>query len=334
MQRRHGLIALLALAALALGYFGGRATPPPFNHGATSARREGDDAISTKGKSGVTPTPVRNSAQMNASTRSPLPPPGTPLKQIIVELQTRAAAGDAEAASRLYRDTQRCAEVRSINANVAKVANSMIAVKIDTNSQRDLQTYEQTLAGYEKKLNFARDNATLCTDLSEDEVNAAVVPAALRAAQLGDTAAADCYIGSAMPMAASGLLDHPEWLTDYKQNALSVATSAVEQGDWRMVFELQIAYSGNDRPLLLGQVTGVDLLQSYAYLKLERLGTPIANDTSSLDRSLAATASQLNPVAINNADSWAQDMFQNHFQATPRSSSPTSNAGLCNSGAP
>lgn len=329
MQRRHGLIALAVLGALALGYFGGRTHAPLVG-------KSSDTSISAKGKSAGTlaktsdnPTlgthPYSAATQTKVST--PLPPPGTPLKQIRVELQARAEAGDAEAASRLYRDTQRCADVRRINATAPAMARTTLAEKTEGLSPENLRDLNRILAYLEKQLNFARDNAALCADLSNDEINQ-VVPSALQAARLGDTAAADCYVGE-MFYGSQGLLDHPEWLADYKQNAMAIAQSAIEHGDWRMVNRLLLAYNTNNMGMpLLSQLTGHDSAQAYRYLRLRSLGAVNGNLPDYLSKMLAQAAGEISAETKDDADAWAQDTYQRYFSSNPQDKTD-SQPGTC-----
>ena len=321
MQRRHGLIALLALAALALGYFGGRANAPSLGLGAPAAQRQSDVAISTKGKSGMATTPVRKPAATRTDARTPLPAPGTPLKQTMAELKARADAGDVEAASRLYQDTQRCVRVREIIAMTPKVVPYLLNQNTGEMSQEELKGSEQALSNFQKRLNFARDNAGFCADLSDDEINQ-FFPAALQAAQLGDKAAADCYVnGGGIFGIPRGLLDHPEWLLDYKQNALAIADTAITQGDWTMVSMLGDAYDNSYSPNMLGQLTGQDNMQAYRYLKLRLLGVPGGGGKGAdyLSQQLAQIANEIPPDAKLAGDAWAQDAYQRYFSASPMS---------------
>jgi hypothetical protein len=318
LQRRHGLIALLVLAALALGYFGGRANAPSFDHGATSAQRESDEAISTKGKSGIAAMPAGKPAASRTHASAPLPAPGTPLKQTMAELKARADAGDAKAASRLYQDTQRCAGVREINAMTPKVTSYLLNQKTSEMSPETLKASEQALANFQKRLNFARDNAGLCADLSDDEINQ-LFPTALQAAQLGDNAAADCFVnGGATFGIPRGILDHPEWLLDYKQNALAIADTAITQGDWTMVSMLGDAYNNSYSPSMLGHLTGQDNVQAYRYLKLRLLGaTSGGKGVDYLAQELVQIANEIPPDAKLAGDAWAQDAYQRYFAASP-----------------
>lgn len=319
MQRRHGLIALTVFGALALGYIGGRTHAPLVG-------KSVDATISTKGKSASTLAKTRDNPDLGTHPYSsatqpkvstPLPPPGTPLKQMRVELQARAEAGDAEAASRLYRDTQRCADVRRINATAPVMGRNMLAEKMEGLPPENLRDLSTVLAYVEKQLNFAHDNAALCADLSNDEINQ-VIPSALQAARLGDMTAADCYVGE-MFYASQGLLDHPEWLADYKHNAMAIAQSAIEHGDWRMVNNLLRAYNPINMGIpLLSQLTGHDSAQAYRYLRLRSLGAVNGNLPDYLSKMLAQAAGEISAETKDDADAWAQDAYQRYFSSNPQ----------------
>ena len=259
---------------------------------------------------------VSGIASVSTSRSAPLPPPGTPLKDIRADLEARAQAGDAEAASRLFRDTQRCVDVHHINAMVPHMAQRTLDQKIDGISPDAARGREKMLAEYDKQLNFARDNAALCEGLSSADVNQ-VMPAAMHAALLGDTMAADCYIGSGLYGMPPGLLDHPEWLGDYKQNAVAIANAAIDRGDWSMVPLLSNAYDANFFASLLGQVTGRDPVQAYRLLKLRSLGATNSRAADFVNRELAMIGSEIPADAKAAGDAWAQQTFQTAFGSTP-----------------
>ncbi len=238
----------------------------------------------------------------------------------MAELKALADAGDAEAASRLYQDAQRCVNAREIIATAPKIAPYLLNQNTGEMSQDTLKANEQSLANFQKRLNFARDNAGLCADLSDDEINQ-FIPTALQAAQLGDNAAADCYVNGGgtfgMPR---GLLDHPGWLLDYKQNALAIANTAITQGDWNMVSMLGDAYNNTFfNSSMLGQLTGQDNVQGYRYLKLRLLGAASRDQgVDFLNQQLTQIANEIPPEAKLAGDAWAQDAYQRYFSANPQ----------------
>jgi len=250
---------------------------------------------------------------------TPLPPPNAPLTQVYADLKTRADAGDAQAASRLYRDVGRCLHTRDVLANQSRAASWMLEDDTSGLDADQLARRERRLGTIEDELAKARANSGLCEGATPAELQLA--PVALRAAQLGDVQAADCYVSAGLT-AGGGLLDHPEWLQDYKANALSLANSAVEQGDWTMVNQLQRAYAQSSGAGLLAQVTGGDPSQAYAYLKLRSLGAVTPQGNSFLSRQLADAAQNLPADAVTQGDTWAQNAYQQYFGANPQINTP------------
>jgi len=319
VQRRFAWIALVVVLAVVVGYFVGRAEVPASPMSSQVARIGGEPASS--GKKVVAATRAATSQRAPSSTTTartsrPLPPTGTPLKQIRDELQARAEAGDAEAAARLFRDTGRCAEVRRINSWAPRYARTLLNDAEEAKTPEQLKIRDQQLGTVQEKLDFAKNNASLCANLSDDEIDQ-LLPIALQAAQSGDVHAANCYVGGAGPGLPAGLIDHPEWLDEYRSNALSIADAAIARGDWVMVEQLALAYAGG--PLsssLLSQVTGENKGLAYRYRRLSRLGaTAEANkdNLSYFDHQLSELASDITPEARAAADAWAQDAYRNFF---------------------
>jgi hypothetical protein len=257
---------------------------------------------------------VPNTPARHAAAATPLPPPGTPLAKIYDELKARADAGDATAATRLYHDVHRCARVRAILRDVPRFAAAILDEDTAGQSADRLLKHEQFLASLSVEIDKARASADQCEDLSDEQLH--VNPAALRAAQLGDIAASNCYLG-ASPFLESGLLDHPEWLVEFKQNGMAIANAAIEKGDWLMVAQLGNAYAQTFSSSLLAQLAGRDPAKAYAFLQLRRLGAGSDDATRFFDKALAQARQELSPAAITAADDWAQDMFTHYFAANP-----------------
>lgn len=317
-MRRRQIFAVICILVLALGagYF--------LHRSAFSGRNTRTDppAIAQpESKTESAPGVQKQSKHRTVAPASsaPLPPPGTPLKDVYAELKARADAGDGAAASRLFRDITRCRLAHRLERSVPDML-SVTAIRDDKkDSANQLAMQNNMLNFLQKQLDFVKQSEAICagadTSLLDDEI-----PASLRAAQLGDERAIDCYIGMEF-MNAPGLLDHPEWLTQYKSNAMMLAQTALQNGDWIVVSLLQDAYSGRFGTALLGQLTGTDQALSYRYLVLNRLGT---NDESAgyLDRKIKEASSSLTPDQISNANAWAQDAYTRYFKGiTPNQSS-------------
>jgi len=268
-----------------------------------------------------------------AGVAKPLPPPGTPLKQILSDLESRAYVGDAQAASRLYDDLGKCARVHIANRTTPANSAQVLSEVGGPNSPAATQATDARLDGIQRNLDFTRANAALCAGIDASDV-AHLVPATLQAARLGNTQAADCYVMADLNTWFNlGLSDNPQWMNDYKENALDIAKSAVQGGDWAMVNELDWAYRGGfSAHNLLPQVTGLNLAQAYAYEKLWALGHPAdAAHANVQTQYLANYAAQmkLSQTDIQAAEAQAQDMYQKYFNTTSGQGVPRNTLQAC-----
>jgi hypothetical protein len=333
-SRRWLAAGALALAtALAVGLLVSRSSPAP------SATATGAPASSNAGSSeatgasaGAAAAPHRVVESLGAAeshttvvTSAPLPPTGAPLAKIYDELKARADSGDEQAASRLYRDVHRCAQSQESLRTLPRYVNRQLDEDTSKLDADQLTRREAHLASMEDRLAKARTDNESCGDLTDAQLT--LTPIALRAAQLGDLAASNCYVGASM-LNEQGILDHPEWLAQYKANALPIAMAAVAQGDWRMVAQLQHAYGRTFGTDLLSQVTGSDPVQAYRYMKLRQLGSP-DDKAAYFDRELSYAAQGLSADDISAGDAWAQDSYQRYFGSNPVNR-VTRNVNVCN----
>ncbi|MFT3791586.1 MAG: hypothetical protein QM741_11020 [Rudaea sp.] len=333
-----GAIVIAVVAAAA--FYGGRRSAPASASGAqTEMEKKVENAAnSTKGKSNVAAKPalartpgrrMLDSAVSNPSARAPLPAAGTPLKSVLADLKARADAGDADAASRLFKDMQTCAQVQRLNQMLPTMASRALN---DTPPGASAQRSERMLDFLQRDLDFTKNNAAMCADLSADDM-ASLVPATLEAAQLGDPEAANCYVGANLNN-WPGLLDNPQWVQDYQTNALNLANSALQQGDWSMAMLMAQAYGGSSRNLL-NQLTGSNAQQAYTYAKLMSLGQPSGTQPSQRStNALSNFSSQLTADQIQAADAQAQQMYQQYFNSTPRQTGQIANATQACQGGP
>jgi hypothetical protein len=301
--RRHK-IAIALTVAIVLIAFGAWVRPT----------RNGESAIDSA-------TAADTASRTAGEAHSPLPPKDTPLRQIFDQLKSRADAGDPAAASRLYHDTQRCRYVAYINRTVADVAKRMLTQNTTNMSAQQLSLRENMLGQMQHQLDEARQNQPFCEGVTSTQLNQ-LLPMAFRAAQLGDNDAADCYIGGPF-LVQDGILDHPEWLTQYKQNAMTVADQAVQRGDWTMVAQLRAAYAGTFDLDNFSQITGYDPALQYRYLKLQRLGAE-AKDVEFFQNEIGALTPSLSETDIAAGDAWANDAYRRYFSAQSDSHAVTS----------
>jgi hypothetical protein len=337
VPRRPIVIALCALAIVVIAGYGWRRIAPGPARGAAEGigKKVENAANSTKGKSAAPDganKPARTNAQgrrmldsavSNPSARAPLPPANTPLKSILADLKARAAAGDAEAASRLFKDLQACAQVQRFNQGMSGFANRALNGSGTAASPADAQRQNRMLDFVQHNLDYAQNNAAMCAGLDSDDMTA-LVPATLQAAQLGDEQATNCYVGANLNN-WPGLLSNPQWIQDYQTNALNLANSALQQGDWSMAMLMAQAYGGSTRNML-NQLTGSNPAQAYTYAKLMSLGQPAdAQQSQRSTNMLSNLSGQLTPDQIQAADAQAQQMYQQFFNSTPRQTGDIAN---------
>ena len=112
-DRRHFAVAGVLAAVLALGWFTqGRWPGEP---AATSGQLDLAPSATETTKTND-PAAEREPVRPSTGTSEPLPPPGTPIAQIVDSLKARADAGDSRAACRLAIELLRCQHLEQSKA--------------------------------------------------------------------------------------------------------------------------------------------------------------------------------------------------------------------------
>ena len=254
----------------------------------------------------------------SADVTTALPPPGTPLVQIYGELKARADAGDVTAAARLFQEAQRCFRNRFMLLTMPRSVATLLRQDTSKFNAEQLKDREENLARVEQEVKDARAGYAGCEGLTDAQLQLA--PLTLQAAKLGDADASRCYV-SGVFLYTGGLLDHPEWLSEYRSSALPLAKAAIGRGDWAMVAQLRNGYSGELAIAPLGQLLGFDPAQAYRYLKLQRLGAR-EGSVPRLDDELATAVRELSVEQIADGDAWAQENYLHYFGGQPAPSDP------------
>jgi hypothetical protein len=315
-MRRHRVFIVICVLALALG--AGNA----IRHGLSAGHIQ--TANESPSKDAATPpaqvlrkkdwAPHSQSPHRRVASNSsvPLPPPGTPLKDIYAELKARADAGDVAAAARLAHDLGKCQYIAHIKQTLPQIMPFVLDQDDKKLTADELSRRDKTLDFYQKQFDMVRGNAAFCAGLDRSDFET-LTPVLKRAAQLGSTTATDCYLSSGLTD-MEGLLDHPEWLVEFKQNAMPLAQAAIENGDWVTVGIMEHAYGGlfND---FLSQITGTDLAQRYRYLKLQRLGAS-GDFIAKLDKQISGITQNLTAGQIADGDNWALDTYAHYFNGS------------------
>lgn len=319
-MRLYLWIAAIVVAAVTGGWWLGRGTAT--SRGSVIA--ESADADSGNSNTNALSNVSKHSAahvQVNTSTNTTralklLPPPGTPLKQIFDELKARADAGDVQAASRLYHDLSICSGARAaIRSNTLRAENILGA----RNKTNPVGVQQEQLDIAQRLVKGSEILKALCVDVSSNMMGT-LAAVSLEAAQLGDSAARDCYVHRGPSMSPGSLVSDPSSVETYREQAPALVDSAMAAGDWKMVDMLQYAYGPSGTNLISGLV-GPDPVQHYRYLKLFRLGAD-GYRIPALDQQLAFAATQLNAQQLADADIWAQAMQQAYFKGSSTGAVP------------
>lgn len=306
MNLRRALLVVVALAAVAAAYFFGRAQAP--SAVSVSATNEAAVPAATATARNASPAPRPRAAPFAARKGDPLPPVNAPLKDTFADLQARADAGDAAAASRLLRDVNRCNRLRGSEWKNVGASDELTGAKTENMTPEQLRTYQFLLDAMELRQRAVGETQKLCADAGKDVLDS-LVPNIAQAARLGDEDARACYLGRGPLYDSRSLLEHPESLQSYRDDATSMVEAGLAAGDWRVVDLLQQAYEPGAQGLLAG-VVGTDPVQHYRYLKLYRLGAE-QHRIAQLDRQLASAAANLTPAQLADADEWAQSNLPN-----------------------
>lgn len=261
----------------------------------------------------------------HASATTALPPPGTPLATLYDELKRRADAGDAEAGMRLFHEVHRCIEARQARRYLGEFPPGVVTADHPDASLvvvRDGQAPE--IRQVREMTDYIQANGAHCEGATDAQL-ASFTPLLLQAAQLGDLKALDCYVGTDFDM-MEGLLDHPEWIDQYRAQVPGLVESALKRGDWVIVDLLHHAYSGVFDASARGQLFGVDPVMDYRLLRLEQLGATGAF-ADKLAPMVAAAAKALTPAQAAAADAWANDYYSNYFNSV--SNEVSNGANIC-----
>lgn len=316
-MNKKALLILCAFLAATLGaYLLGRAGPETSQ---TDTAVEDPAVVAAEQTPGKSPPSTIRSTSAAVTLGGRLPAPGVPLKDTFIELQARANAGDAVAATRLFRDLDRCNRLRGSEWRNKGVTGDLASKKTAGMSPEQLRTYQILFDTMKVRQQSVHENQALCAGAS-DEMLDTLVPNLAQAARLGDEDARACYLGRGPLYDARSLLAHPESLQAYRNNTSAMMEAGLAAGDWRVVDLLQQAYEPGAQSLLAGLV-GADPVQHYRYLRLYRLGAE-HHRIARLDQQLAAAAANLTPVQLADANEWAQTTLRGNFKGDSTSATP------------
>lgn len=305
--RTSATIALALIAIVAM-YFLGRAQGQRAAH-APSATLVAADA-STAAIAHLPASGAQHRAGASSGAAHALPAARTPLKYVFADLKARADAGDAAAATRLYRDLDLCHRIGRLDRDNTKLSDELLGQGVDRMDPQQLANYRAQLDAVESREQNMRGLRALCDGVGADMLDYRM-PGLRRAAQLGEPYARACYLDRGPGLDPAGLVDHPERLAAYRSDAKEMIEQGIAEGDWRVIDLLRRANEPSAASPLTA-VIGDDPYQRYRYLKLYRLGAP--SEQVVLDRDIAALSAKLTSAQNAQADAWAMKTFNGNFR--------------------
>lgn len=313
MNRRLLWMALVA-TAVAVGAYGySRFRDRPLDmtmsasHAATPASAAADLASVAIGAA----TPASVSLEPGAAA--------VPLKNAFAQLQARAEAGDAAAATRLYRNVGFCNRLPALDWTLTRTADELLAQNTGAMSAQQLRDYKIQLDAIEERKPVMQRFRDLCEGADADML-ASLVPSLKRAAELGDTDARACYLKQGPNLDPRSFATRPELLDGYRRSVNSLIDAGLAAGDWKVVDIVRHA-ARSDSDSLLGGLLGSDPTLHYRYLKLYRLGLG-PRDGARLDSQLDSAATGLSSAQRVDADVWARTALQKNFRGSPAQDAP------------
>jgi hypothetical protein len=309
-RRRVFVVACILALALGAGYF--------LHSGAIAGHAAHPDSSPTVDTGGPTPqstpeidaaTTAHKRSTHRVTSSAPLPPPGTPLKDIYDELAARARSGDRAASVRLFHDTLRCRYVDDLRQRYSFALPQRKRMAQSHKDGPDIET--ESLPGPSKDdMTWLGQTEPMCAGADPESSRSS--PEWMRiAAQQGDAEAIGCYLNQDF-INVPDALQHMQWLTDFQRDAPELAFKAVANGDWKAVFLLSMAYAGLGNGRWLSQTIAPDTEQAYRYAYLLELGGGITQKVVQ-----GALEQQLTAEQIAAARTWANEVFATRFHGTP-----------------
>jgi hypothetical protein len=320
MRRRYWIVSLAAAAAAltAGAYFSIRLVTPAAPAVVSKTEKAAREEVAST--PGVEKIPGHRTGNKAAGGGNLMPPPFEPLTEVFDDLQTRANAGDVEAATRLYRDLSLCKGSQETISALVRSSDEVMGAKLDTMEPTRLQYFQNELDSVELNQQALQNLHRLCEGIGEGALDR-LIPNLRKAAELGESYARACYLQRGPSYDMRALTREPALLETYRGDVSSLIETGMADGDWRVVDVLRDAFQPGSRSML-GGMLGADAQQYYRYLKLYRLGAEPYR-VPQIEQDLATAAKSLTPAQLADADGWAQDTFQQKFHGSGSSTEQT-----------
>ena len=238
-----------------------------------------------------------------------------PLAPRLDSYSIAAKHGDLAAASKLFKEANECLAMQRVDDRASALQHDKHSVLNDPNGQRGEAA--QALDKLESAQQRADASRTMCAGTENKINNENIYDIALTAAKLGDAAATACFIASPWPVETRDV--DASKAVQYREEAGTLESRAIEKGDWRIVQAMAIAMSGNGHGGYALYIQKQDFAAQLRYNKLLRLGAATNSDEAkSLDLSIEALSARISTADVVKADEWAHEMYTRYYSNTPR----------------
>ena len=312
----------IAFGALLLAwlYFGG-AAPVPAMHAATGKTVQAAQMVTA-------PRPSLGRASIEHAARQPAP---ADAEAASAALAAQAPALDpvAAAASREFRVRAFCTSMMYARANMESPDMQAFLAAMVSDKRVSPQMRAEGLANLQSGLDDLEDAERACAGMVEKLMDGSSYQVALRAAELGDSQAAQCFLSGHFPMPPR-MHENPESLQRWRLDAARLIDQGIARGDWDMVNAAANAYSpmpGKPAPRFeapyyegglrltwsIGGPAG-NVEMAYRAMRLMELGASSPEAASSYRENANEYARRLSPEKMNAADAWARQAYNGQFR--------------------
>jgi hypothetical protein len=293
------LVTLIAIAVSSYVYFGPKENVDVVGTAPSSTKgplvEKSPSAGQLASLTSVTKAQQGTKSYVESSSFPPLPPPNTPLIEVIAELKSLSAKGNTLASCRLSAELNRCRTAVNSKALLLADEQRFNEMKTDDIDRSQLQ---KSITADRERIEIA---SRVCGGISSEDTKESWTYL-LAAAYAGHVPSMTRLVVNPPLDEASFQNDIDRWQV-YKQVAPQMIEEAVSKGDPAALYQLA-AFTEGRLPGPGGPVVPKDLLRSYS-LTLVLLQVSDVQSKVALQKRLARLASSLSSEQIVKAQSEA-----------------------------
>ena len=232
---------------------------------------------------------------------------------------------------REFRLRNLCTQAMYVRADLAD-PKTLTYFDALTNPKVQPQVRAEIMSQWQKGLDWLDRADRDCSGLGARLFDGSSYDVARRAAEHGDSQAAQCFVAATFPMPPA-LHERPEVLTQFRLDAARIIELGIARGDWNMVSAALMAYAprrtfpepafeapfyapGLRLTATIGGPAG-DVETAYRMARLMELGATGTELATSYGDTIAELAHSLSAKKRSAGDAWARETFQRTFKRRP-----------------